>query len=307
MKTLAQALLSLLLLLSGAGAAAQAPAGNEFFTLEELAPGVFAAIDRDGKAGANAGFVIGGEAVAVIDSLFYEPAARALLAAIRARTQLPIRYVISTHHHMDHVGGNTVFAATGATLVAQRRAAAWMRSENLLLMGKWLTPEMRTRIEALPLPQLGYDESMDLQLGGGRRLLLRHRLGHTGADTVVTVSDAPVVFMGDLLWRASIPNLIDARPRLWRETLLSTVADAGAGTRFVPGHGGVATRQDLQDFADYLLELERAVTEAGSDSEKALARIAQRYSAWAFFKSLAAANVRDMQADLAGSKRVPQP
>ncbi len=275
------------------------------FTLQELAPGVFAAIDREGKAGANAGFVIGTESVAVIDSFYRESAARALLAAIRARTQLPIRYVINTHHHIDHVAGNAVFAEAGALIVAQRRVAGWLRAENLRLMGERLTPELRAQIEALPLPQLGFEDRMSLHLGGGRRLLLRHVLGHTGGDTVVGVSDADVLFMGDLLWRAAIPNLIDARPLLWRSSLAMLAGEGGPATRYVPGHGGVASAQDLQDFADYLAELDRAVRDAGSDSERALARLAQRYGAWAYFKGLGAANVRDQQAEHEGRKRVP--
>lgn len=283
-------------------ARAQQPAE---FTLHELAPGVFAAIDREGKAGANAGFVIGADGVAVIDSFFRESAARALLAAIRARTQLPIRYLINTHHHLDHVAGNAVFAEAGAMIVAHRRVAAWLRPENLRLMGERLTPELRAQIEALPLPQLGYEDRMSLHLGGGRRLLLRHVLGHTGGDTVVGVSDANVVFMGDLLWRAAIPNLVDARPLLWRSSLAQLASEGSPDTRYVPGHGGVATAQDLQDFADYLAALEKAVQDAGDDSEKALARLAARYGGWAFFRGLAAANVRDQQAELAGRKRVP--
>lgn len=298
---LLRALFWLSLLLAGPARAQEAAE----FTLHELAPGVFAAIDRDGKAGANAGFVIGADGVAVIDSFFRESAARALLAAIRARTQLPIRYLINTHHHIDHVAGNAVFAEAGAMIVAQRRVAGWLRPENLRLMGERLTPALRAQIETLPLPQLGFEDRMSLHLGGGRRLLLRHVLGHTGGDTVVGVSDAKVLFMGDLLWRAAIPNLVDARPLLWRASLAAIASESAADTRYVPGHGGVATAQDLQDFADYLAALEQAVQEAGSDSEKALARLATRYGSWAFFRGLAAANVRDQQAELAGSKRVP--
>ncbi len=298
-------LLIALLLLCVPGVAPAQPTPTRF-TLHELAPGVFAAIDREGRAGANAGFVIGGEAVAVIDSFFNEDAARELLAAIRARTQRPIRYLINTHHHIDHVAGNAVFLEAGAMLVAQRRVAGWLRSENLRLLGERLTPELRARIEALPLPQLAYDEQMSLHLGGGRRLLLRHRLGHTGGDTVVGLSDAPVLFMGDLLWRAAIPNLVDARPLLWRETLASIAGQADRSElRYVPGHGEVASAQDLRDFADYLDELDRIVVKAGSDSERTLALLAQRYGAWAYFKGLAAANVRDQQAEHEGRKRVP--
>src|SRR5271154_1448816 len=72
------------------------------FTLKQLGPGVYAAIDA-GKAGSNAGFVIGEEGVLVVDS-FYDPdAAKELLADIRKLTTLPIKYVVNTHYHIDHV------------------------------------------------------------------------------------------------------------------------------------------------------------------------------------------------------------
>src|SRR5947207_14704358 len=87
-------------------AQAQAPA----FTVKQLAPNVFAAIaDTNGSSG-NSGFVIGDDAVLVIDTSVSIETGRALLAEIRRWTSLPIKYVVNTHHHFDHVGGNRVFA-----------------------------------------------------------------------------------------------------------------------------------------------------------------------------------------------------
>lgn len=285
------------------GAAVQA---QETFSLQQLAPGVYAVIDREGRAGANAGVVIGRDAIAVIDSLYQEAASRELLAAVRKLSALPIRYLVNTHHHIDHVAGNRLFSEAGATVIAQRQVAGWLHSENLrLLGGERITPAQRSRVEGLLAPQLGYETALRIELGG-RQLLLRHRLGHTGGDTVVAVSDAPVLFMGDLLWRAAIPNLVDAQTQDWQQTL-GNYAAMDEATRFVPGHGGVATPADVRDFADYLQQLRATVKEAGSDSERALAQLRLKFATLAYFKGLAAANVRDMQAELVGSKRVPTP
>jgi glyoxylase-like metal-dependent hydrolase (beta-lactamase superfamily II) len=290
-------------LLALLAAAAQA---QEHFALQALAPGVYAAIDREGRAGANAGVVIGRDAIAVIDSLYQEAASRELLAAIRKLSALPIRYLVNTHHHIDHVAGNRLFAEAGATVIAQQQVAGWLYSENLrLLGGERITPAQRTQVEGLLAPQLGFETALRIELGG-RQLLLRHRLGHTGGDTVVAVSDAPVLFMGDLLWRAAIPNLVDAQTQHWQQTLGSYAAMDDA-TRFVPGHGGVATPADVRDFADYLQQLRSTVREAGSDSERALTQLRLQFGAKAYFRGLAAANVRDMQAELTGTKRVPPP
>jgi len=277
---------------------------QESFTLQQLAPGVYALIDRGGRAGANAGVVIGRDAIAVIDSLYQPEASRELLARVRQLSPLPIRYLINTHHHIDHVGGNRLLADAGATVIAQRQVMGWLHGENLrLLGGERISDEQRARVDGLLPPQLGYEGTLRIDLGD-RQLLLQHRLGHTGGDTVVTVSDAAVVFMGDLLWRAAIPNLVDARTEDWTQTL-DAYATMDATTRFVPGHGGVATPADVRDFAAYLRQLRSTVQAAGSDSERALAQLRLQFGALAYFKGLAAANVRDMQSELAGTKRVP--
>src|SRR5262245_41835522 len=112
LRRLAAALL-FVLLAAVAGAQPAEPA----FKLSELAPGVWAANDQQGRAGANAGFVIGRDAVAVVDSFFRPEATRALLVEIRKLTPLPVRFVINTHHHIDHVGGNAVLAEAGALVI----------------------------------------------------------------------------------------------------------------------------------------------------------------------------------------------
>jgi cyclase len=112
-RTLAAALLWLAVFAGGGAARAQPADPGPPFVLKELAPGVWAAIDRGGRAGANAGFVIGDDGVAVIDSFYRPEAAPALLAEIRKLTPLPIRYVINTHYHIDHVAGDNTFRSAG--------------------------------------------------------------------------------------------------------------------------------------------------------------------------------------------------
>jgi glyoxylase-like metal-dependent hydrolase (beta-lactamase superfamily II) len=113
---------------STAGAAEPAPS---YFTLHDLGHGVWAAISPPkSKAGANAGFVIGPDGVLVIDTFEDPAAASAMLDAIRTKTREPVRYVIDTHYHLDHTAGNNVFAAAGATVMAQRNVRTWERTQN---------------------------------------------------------------------------------------------------------------------------------------------------------------------------------
>jgi cyclase len=104
-----------------------AAAGAPDFTLRKVSDGVWAVIASDGgKAFGNSGFVVGDNGVAVIDTFQDPEAARELLAEIRKITTLPIRFVVNTHYHIDHVNGNDVFAGAGATIVAHRNVRAWM-------------------------------------------------------------------------------------------------------------------------------------------------------------------------------------
>src|SRR5215208_3802994 len=111
-------------------ASAQAP--NLPFTLKQLGPGVYAAIDGpEHKAGSNAGFVIGDDGVLVVDAFFTPDAARALVAEIRRLTAKPIRYLVNTHYHADHTGGDQVLRDAGAIIIAHRNVRGWIRTDNV--------------------------------------------------------------------------------------------------------------------------------------------------------------------------------
>ena len=137
--------------LLGAAAPVAAPDQGPPFTLQQVAPGVYAAIDRDARAGANAGFVIGDDGVVLVDSFQYPEVAESLLTEIHKLTPLPVRYVINTHYHIDHVAGSGVFKRAGALVVAQRNVLAWIRTENLKFLGADQTKE-RALVAGLPLP-----------------------------------------------------------------------------------------------------------------------------------------------------------
>lgn len=285
------------------------------FTLTRLGPGVYAAIAVPGAgAGANAGLVIGDEAVAVIDTFVTATAAEALLVEIRKLTPLPVRYVINTHHHIDHVAGNAVFLRQGAVLIAQRNVRGWLHSENLRLFGDRITPERAAQVKALEPPRLGYEGELQLDLGGVR-IVVRSLPGHTGGDSIVQIPEASVAFLGDLFWHRSVPNLVDASVADWVGTLERLAQEPGAAsTRFVSGHGEVGSAADLLEFRAYLLDLRAAVgkhLKAGLSStalqSAVLAELAPRYGDWAYYKSLAPRNVLDMAAELEGRKRNPSP
>src|SRR5260221_5347469 len=280
-------------------------------TIKKMGEGVYAAIANEGgKAGSNAGFVIGSDGVLVIDTFQDAGVARDLLPEIRKLTNLPIRYVVNTHYHLDHTTGNGVFAEAGATILAHRNVRGWLRTENLKFFGPTPKPEQKAWVESLVLPNLVYTDAVDLYLGA-RLVQVRYMLGHTGADSVVLVPDANVVFGGDLVWQHHLPNLIDASTMPWIETLDSLLVDHPSAT-YLSGHGDVASPADVRDFRNYLSTLRDAVTKAQTAGQSGdevatavLADLQPKYGDWGFFKNFSRRNIDQTTAELAGKKRVP--
>jgi cyclase len=291
------------------------------FQLKQIAPNVWAAIDdAKGDAGANAGFIVGDDGVAVIDSFENEAAAKAMLAEIRRITPLPVKFVINTHYHLDHVAGNAVFAREGAAIVGHQSIRAWIHTENLKFFGDKITPAQKALVEHLLAPEVVYDSGVTLYLGL-RRIDVLHFEGHTGGDSVVNIPDAGVVFCGDLFWRKTLPTLIDATTSAWIPTLndipnlpANVIAgkSADSATIFVPGHGDVGNASDVKDFQAYLINLQTIVQpplQTGKKGDELVAAVmpdlSKSYGNWDFFKDFSRSNILDMGAELQGDKRVP--
>jgi cyclase len=248
----------------------------------------------------------------VVDTFENPAAAQKLLATIRQKTTLPVRFVVNTHYHLDHVAGNGVFAAAGATVLAQQNVRRWERTENLKFFGDKISAEQRSSVEALRLPDVTYTQGATLYLGGSRNVLLRAMPGHTGGDTVVYDSEADVVFCGDLFWNRTLPNLIDASTKEWIETLDTLVKDYPSAS-FVPGHGDKAGKaDDVRAFRDYLLFLRQAVAKAqsgGASSDAVLKavlpQLKAKYGDWAF-PEFAEPDIQRTDEELRGVKRLPR-
>jgi cyclase len=287
------------------------------FTLRPLGHGIYAAIDNSkGEAGANAGFVIGDEAVVVVDTFENAAAAQALLGEIRMLTKLPIKFVVNTHYHLDHVAGNAVFAKEGAAIAAHRNVPSWIHTENLKFFGKDIKPEQKSEVEGLATPDVLYDSSIELRVGTNP-IRVEYFPGHTGGDSVVIVQQdkSAVIFCGDLFWRQTLPNLIDASTLPWLETL-STIAKFSAESpmTFVPGHGDPGTSVDVTAFRGYLSDLREWVSAAKKEgksgaslTEAVLPQVKQKYGSWQFFDYFAKRNIADIEGELNGTKRVPIP
>lgn len=283
------------------------------FTIKQVGKNVYAAIST--RAGGNSGVIIGDDSVLVVDTFISTPPARDLLAEIRKLTDLPIKYVVNTHYHLDHVAGNAVFTQAGASVVAHKNEKGWVRTENLKFYqqnGATPTEEQKNQVANLVQPTVLVDHDLDLKLGK-RMVRIVALPGHTGGDVVVFIPDANVVFTGDLSWNTRIPNLIDATTSAWVETLNRILA-AHPNATFIPGHGDVASASDLTAFRDYLVALRAAVQKAQAAGESGdaltqvvLAELKAKYGTWPGFERLGPLNIQQTAAELTGTKRVPQP
>jgi glyoxylase-like metal-dependent hydrolase (beta-lactamase superfamily II) len=294
------------------GVLAQTPAAP-LIEIKAVGPGVYAALDgADHRAGSNAGFIIGDDGVLVVDSFFNPEATRAMVTEIHKLTTKPIRYVVNTHYHIDHVAGDQVLRDAGAVIIAQSHVRAWIHADNLHLLGDRVTPALKAQIAALPAPDMDVDHDLTIWLGA-RRVEVRSYPGHTGGDLVVSVPDAKVMFCGDLLWRHFSPNIIDGTVSRWiaTEAAFETLPGAAQMT-FVPGHGGLSRIEDVAAFETYLADL-AAFTSAARASgregaalmDEVLPQMRTRYGDWASFDYFAPKEIAFMEAELAGTKRIP--
>jgi glyoxylase-like metal-dependent hydrolase (beta-lactamase superfamily II) len=305
---------AVLLLMTSAVAHAQ-PTAPLPFVLKQVGPGVYAAIDGPkGESGSNAGFVIGGDGVLVIDSFFNPDATKALIGEIRKITPKPIRYLVETHYHIDHTAGGQVLRDAGAVIIAHRNERAWLRTDNINLLGSHVTPALRQTVATLALPDITTRHRMTVWLGE-REVRIEPAIGHTGGDLMVDVPDAKVLFCGDILWNHVAPNVIDGTVSDWIKTA-SRLADSTqtSDTTFVPGHGDVATRKDVAAFAGYLGDLrylvkrERTAGLSGKALvDAALPQFRKEHGDWEAFGYFAPLQLKYMDEELAGTKHVPVP
>jgi glyoxylase-like metal-dependent hydrolase (beta-lactamase superfamily II) len=229
------------------------------------------------------------DAVVVFDALGTPPLGRAMIAAIRKQTPLPITRVIVSHYHADHVYGLQAFEREGATIWAYRKGQAYFTSgqaaERLAQRRAELFPWVDESTRVVP-PDLWLDGDTDFRQGGLTFRLIWSGGAHSPEDLMLYVVEDRLLFCGDLVFAGRIPFVGNADSKGWLTAMDRMLALDPAVV--VPGHGPASrdVRRDLSTTRDYLLFLREAMGRGVND----LAPFDDVYAAtdWSRFRGLPA-------------------
>jgi len=217
--------------------------------------------------GANCTAVVGREAVLLVDPLIAPAHARLVESALRAKTRLPVRFVVLTHHHTDHALGSSWFAGRGTTVVAHRACQESMTAEHpKLIAERRQVPHLAELFaDARPgRPSLDFeDEVLTFDLGGSEAHVFHPGPGHTAGDAVVHFEPESVAACGDLASAGYHVNYEDAALGNL-EAGLEKLRALGVRT-YVPGHGKPGGSEILDDQLRY----HRAIAEAAAAADPA--------------------------------------
>jgi len=260
------------LLLTVAPATAQTQGKGEDYTVQ-VAPGIYNVTwgNSWGNMGLNVGLSVGDDGLLLIDAQD-EPEVTRLLARIAQISSKPVRYVINTHWHADHVGANATLAKQGATIIAHENTRKRLMTEQPNPLGR----ATQRAFPAAFWPTLTFKDSLTVHVNGDDLDIFHFPNGHTDADAVMLFRKANVLFAADLfnntnytrvdLRGGSLDGMIAAYDKI-----LPILDD---NIKVVPGRGPVGTKRDLIEYREVMVKLRERVTQLikeGKSLEQAIA------------------------------------
>jgi len=201
-------------------------------------------------AGGNLGLSVGEDAVFLVDDQF-APLTPKIEAAIAKITPKPVKFVLNTHWHFDHTGGNENLGKAGALIVAHENVRKRMSVENFIeFLGMKTKPDPQ-----VALPVVTFTRDVTFHLNGDEIYVLHAPAAHTDGDAIVHYRKSDVVHMGDVMFNKLYP-FIDTSSGGTVEGVIAAVERVlqatSERTKIIPGHGPLATRSDLQAYREML-------------------------------------------------------
>ena len=222
----------------------------------------------------NTGIVIGDDAVLVVDTLTSAKEAEGFAADIRKITDKPIRYVVNTHWHLDHVLGNSFFAGMGARIIGHVKCRDAVISNGDTMLGDPVAFGLPadfwegTRVVA---PDTAFEREMIIDLGGITvKLIHTGFASHSPGSIIVHVPSQDVLFSGDILFTDFHPYMGDGDLAGWQKNL--DFIHAMNVSQIIPGHGPLSSNKDIEDMKAYLPFFDKTAKEL-SAREKDLGKL----------------------------------
>jgi glyoxylase-like metal-dependent hydrolase (beta-lactamase superfamily II) len=228
-------------------------------------------------AGGNIGASIGEDGIVIVDDQF-APLAEKIQAALKSLgiTDKPVRFVINTHYHGDHTGGNAPFSNAGSTVIAQDNVRKRLESGGTAGNGGSIKMENKPA-EKAALPIITFEHDVTVHLNGEDIHALHFPSGHTDGDSIIFFPKNNVVHMGDDFVRYGFP-FIDVSSGGSVQGMIAAMEKASAqlpaDVKVIPGHGAISNLDDVREFTKMLKETS-AVVQKALDAHKTLEQMKQ--------------------------------
>ena len=220
-------------------------AGVEIQTTQ-VAPGIYMLVGKGGNIGVSAG----ADGVFMIDDQF-APLTDRITAAVAALSDQPIRFLVNTHWHGDHTGGNENLGNQGVLIVAHDNVYVRMSGDTEIAASNTVAPGS----PKVALPVITFNDNVTFRLNGEEISVVHYRNSHTDGDSVIHFRNADVIHTGDIFFNGFYP-FIDVSSAGSVDGLISSIKTLLAltddNTRIIPGHGPLSDKQGLQGYLEML-------------------------------------------------------